>query len=334
VKALVVPTNSPERLAAFLTVWAPWPWDRIIVVQDAPELDLIIPKLLRKAADERLEAFSWLEIDSMLPDPTIISRQDSSIRSFGFWRAWMAGAEIIYTLDDDCYPTEDDFVGEHQGNLDRTPAWASSVPGMRVRGLPYRNLGVLRDVHVSVGLWRGCPDLDAITTLAGPDASRCVGLPNTRVMPSHQYFPMSGMNLAFRRNVACLMYFAPMGSGQPFSRFDDIWCGLVLQRICRHLGYSIVCGRPVVDHRRASDPLQNLVKEAPGIQANERLWETIDAITLSSRAPRQCMLEVGRALALADDDYLVAWGRAITGWCGLFEEVVDMVGDDSAIAVR
>ena len=30
------------------------------------------------------------------------------------------------------------------------------------------------------------------------------------VMPSDQYFPMCGMNLAFRRDVACLMYFPPI----------------------------------------------------------------------------------------------------------------------------
>ena len=86
-------------------------------------------------------------------------------------------------------------------------------------------------------------------------------------MSPHQLFPMSGMNLAFRRDVACLMYFAPMGLDQPFARFDDIWCGLLAQRICRHLDYSIVAGRPHVDHRRASDPFRNLVKEAPGVEA-------------------------------------------------------------------
>jgi Reversibly glycosylated polypeptide len=318
VNSLVVPTNSPERLADFLEAWAPWPWDRIVVVQDLPERDLRVPAGLEADAAQRVDVFSWAEIDEILPDASIISRQDSAIRSFGFWHAWNAGAEIIFTLDDDCYPAGDDVVGDHRDNLYRTPAWQSSVSGLRVRGLPYVNSGVLRDVHVSMGLWRGAPDLDAITTLAGGGTAVSIAGAQTRVMSSHQYFPLSGMNLAFRREVACLMYFAPMGVGEPFRRFDDIWCGLGVQRICRHLGYSITCGRPLIDHRRASDPLVNLVKEAPGVAANEHVWEAIDAIELTERDPRRCMLELGAALAGNADAYLAGWGRAIGIWCALF----------------
>ncbi len=318
--ALVVPTNSAARLAEFLEAWAPWPWDRIIVVQDEPEAALTIPDALTDAAAQRLECHSWAEIDAALPDPSIISRQDSAIRSFGFWRAWATGAEIIFTLDDDCFPLGDGFVEAHRENLYRTPAWQSSVPGMRVRGLPYRNTGVLRDVHVSMGLWRGVPDIDSITTLAADGAPIApIGPVQTRVMPSAQYFPLSGMNVAFRREVACLMYFPPMGRGRPFRRFDDIWGGLALQRICRHLGLSITCGEPVVDHRRASNPFVNLEKEAPGIVANEHVWETIDAIELTAREPLACMIELGEALAAGTDGYLTDWGRSIVGWCALFD---------------
>jgi hypothetical protein len=318
VNALVIPTNSPERLAAFLTAWAPWPWDRIIVVQDAPELGLTIPEALRDVAAERLEAFSWAEIDALLPDPSIISREDSAIRAFGFWRAWASGAEIIFTLDDDCYPTSDDHVATHRENLYNSPAWQSSVPGVHVRGLPYRNRGVLHDVHVSMGLWRGALDLDAVVTLAGEPPGPTAAEIRTRVMPSHQYFPLSGMNLAVRREVACLMYYPPMGRAQPYGRFDDIWCGLVLQRVCRHLGFAIVAGRPVVDHRRESDPFVNLVTEAPGIRANERLWETIDAVPLTGEDSLECMAELGAALAGNADPYLSGWGRSIAAWCTLF----------------
>jgi reversibly glycosylated polypeptide/UDP-arabinopyranose mutase len=323
VNALVVPTNSAERLAHFLEAWTPWPWDRIVVVQDAPTVDLHIPERLKTVARDRLEAFSWAEIDAMLPEPSIISRQDSAIRSFGYWRAWATGAEVIFTLDDDCFPTEEDLVAVHRDNLYRTPAWQSSVPGLRVRGLPYRNARVLRDVHVSMGLWRGSPDLDAVMTLAGGQPEAPLAGVLTRVMSPGQYFPLCGMNLAFRREVACLMYSPPMGRGQPFARFDDIWCGLVVQRICRHLHFSITCGRPLVDHRRASDPFANLTKEAPGITVNEHLWEAIDAVELSGDEPVTCMQEIGAALAQSGDEYLAGWGRAIAEWCGLFEPVVD-----------
>lgn len=330
--ALVIPTNSAPRLAEFLTAWSPWPWDRIIVVQDGPEAALDIPDALADIAAERLECHSWAEIDAALDDPSIISRQDSAIRSYGFWRAWQQDAEIVFTLDDDCFPLTPGFVERHRDNLYRTPAWQSSVPGMRVRGLPYRHQGILRDVQVSVGLWRGIPDVDAVTTLAAPAALPSIGEVHTRVMAPAQYFPMSGMNLAFRRDVACLMYFPPMGLGRPFRRFDDIWAGLVVQRICRHLGMSITCGEPVVDHRRASDPFVNLAKEAPGIGVNETLWETIDAVELTAADPAGCMTELGTALAAMDDEYLSEWGRCVLGWIALFTRAAHPAADTPAEA--
>jgi hypothetical protein len=117
------------------------------------------------------------------------------------------------------------------------------------------------------------------------------------------------------------MYFPPMGQGSPYARFDDIWAGLVVQRICRHLRLSIVCGHPVVEHRRASNPFANLVKEAPGIGANESMWAVIDEVPLSGRDPLTCMREMGAALRdhASGDDYLRRWGSAILEWCRLFD---------------
>jgi hypothetical protein len=316
VNALVVPTNRPENLREFLAAWKPWPWDRILVVEDGPEVTIDPP-------EPTVEAYSWTEIEAELPEPTIISRGDSGIRAFGFWKAWQLGAEAIFTLDDDCYPSTDDLVEGHLQNLNETPAWASTVPGLRVRGLPYQNFGGPLPVDVSVGLWVGHPDLDAVQSLAN-GAAVAGGLLSdvrSRVMPSEQYFPMSGMNLAVRREAACLMYFPPMGHDSPYGRFDDIWCGLIVQRICRHLRRSIVCGRPVVEHTRASDPFANLVKEAPGIDANERMWERVDAVEFQGVTPLDCMRELGSGLrASADGDgYLERWGGAILAWCELFE---------------
>lgn len=321
---LVVPTARPEMLIDFLGHWRPWPWDAAIVIEDAPEAT-IDPAALAELADGRpVDLFSWREIEAELDASWIVSRRDSGIRTFGFWKAWEQGAEVILTLDDDCFPLGDDFLDLHLANLERTPAWESTVPGLRVRGLPYRNRGVLTDVVASVGLWAGNPDLDAVQTLANgiTDADReLVSAVATRVLPSAQYFPISGMNLAVRREVACLMYFPPMGLNSPYSRFDDIWAGLVLQRVCRHLRLPIVCGRPLVEHHRASDPFVNLEREGTGIGANERVWEIVDRVELDETTPLACMREVGTGLErLADgDDYMRTWGQAIGEWCKLFE---------------
>jgi Reversibly glycosylated polypeptide len=324
VNVLVIPTARPELLLEFCREWAPWPWDHAIVIEDAPRVTIEREAVAEAAGDRGFDVYSWAEIEAELPDPAIISRRDSAIRGFGFWKAWQRGAEVIATLDDDCYPHGDGFIESHRRNLERTPRWSSTVPGLRVRGLPYRNVGRL-NAAVSMGLWDGNPDLDAVQTLANgitEDDVRLVTAAGTRVLPSEQYFPISSMNLAVRGAVACLMYYPPMGLGSPFSRFDDIWCGLVLQRVCRHLRLSIVCGSPLVDHRRASDPFVNLEKEGTGIGANERVWELIDAIELTASTPLGAMREVGLALERAGehDEYAGRWGRAIQGWCELFAE--------------
>ena len=314
--ALVVPSNRPEHLYEFLEAWSPLPWDRVIVIEDGPEITMDV-------SDAKTECWSWAEIEAELPQPWIISRRDSGIRAFGFWRAWQLGAEVTFTLDDDCHPASEDLIAGHRRNLFETAAWGTSVPGMRVRGLPYRDFGGPLPVDVSVGLWVGTPDLDSVETLAngtGDGAAERVVAAGSRVMPSEQYFPMSGMNLAVRREAACLMYYPPMGEGSPFGRFDDIWCGLVVQRICRHLRRSIVCGQPLVEHKRASDPLVNLVREAPGIAANETVWRSVDEVTLTADTPLGCLRELGAGFAAGADPYRTGWGRAVLAWCDLFEE--------------
>ena len=315
-KILVVPTNRPDRVEEFLEAWRPWPWDRILVIEDAPEAS--------SAGDgDRIVRYGWREIDAGLAQPDIISRRDSAIRAYGFWKAWTMDADFIFSLDDDCFPVAGNYVERHLQNLEAMPVWHSTVPNLRVRGLPYANAGTLRNIYVSMGLWVGHPDVDAIQALAHPvraDAVLDRGF-SSRVMPAEQYFPLCGMNLAFRREVACLMYFPPMGLNSPFARFDDIWAGLVLQRICRHLRYGIVCGEPVVEHRRASDPFANLVKEAPGISRNENIWEIIDAVDLLGSDPLTCMKEMGAALSdhKSRDEYVQRWGLAILEWCKLFD---------------
>jgi hypothetical protein len=321
VNVLVLPTNRPERAAEFFEAWQPWPWDRIIVVDDGPEIS-VVPATGRDS--ERITHYCWRDIDAALERPEIISRRDSAIRAFGFWKAWQMGADYIFTLDDDCFPVSRDYVEQHVRNMEATPRWGTTVRNLRVRGLPYDNVGTLPRVHVSLGLWVGHPDVDAVQSLAHPrgrlDTIVDRGLASW-VLPSEQYFPICGMNLAFRRDAACLMYFPPMGQGSPYARFDDIWAGLVLQRICRHLRLSIVCGHPVVEHRRASDAFANLVKEAPGIRANETMWEIVDGVALTGTDPLACMREMGVVLRdhAHGDDYLRRWGAAILEWCRLFD---------------
>lgn len=326
--AMVVPTVRETSIQRFFQEWEPFPWDLTIIVEDQPSPTYQLPA--------GVAHFTWQDIeDNLGADQWIISRRSSAIRCFGFWKAWQAGADVIATLDDDCYPLwpdgHDRWAADHRNNLFHLPHWTTTVSELRVRGLPYRALGVQSDVVANMGLWANCPDLDAIQTLAGVPAERFRPVVTNRLMPNSQYFPFCGMNFAFRREWAPASYFPLSGANSPFDRFDDIWFGVVFQRICRRLGKSVACGEPVIWHDRASDPLVNLVKEAPGIQAHEIMWQIIDALDLddaddtveacvaaiatqlSQLSAQQCPLEVLL-------NYLRQYGAALQRWLSLFAQ--------------
>lgn len=309
--ALVVPTVRASCLSSCLEAWS-WrdKFDELIVVEDAPE----------KTFDYDIKHhYSWNEIDIDLgKDAWIISRRDSSIRSYGFIIANRLNVDYIFTIDDDCYPiNKHEFIDLHIKNLTNTPKWVESVPNQRTRGLPYFNKGVNKNVVMSVGLWKGIPDFDSIQTLSGENQQ--ILLPETRVLPSGQYSPICGMNLCIKKEFVAACYFPLQGESNLFRRFDDIWMGIIAKKIADHLRLSITQGKPYICHKRASDPMVNLVKEAPGIKFNEIFWEIIDDIELSGNSPLECMIQIGKSLLKAKDEYgyCEKLGYAIDIWCRL-----------------
>lgn len=317
-KVLVIPSIRKEQVQQLIWHENMIDWDSIIVVEDNPK------PTMRIMYDDRVSHYSWADVDARLGDKSwIISKRDSAIRSFGFLKAHEFGAKYIFTLDDDCIP-EKTFIEDHINNLERTPRWTTSANG-RTRGLPYENLGVLPNVVMSLGLWTGVPDFDAIQTLSNPDTT--LELPKqTRIMPHGQFFPFCGMNFCFKRSVTPLCYFPLMGEGVPYNRFDDIWFGIIAKKICDHLNLLITCGKPFIHHQRASDKYKNLEREAAGIRVNEQFWEYIDGISLTSKTPAECMAEVGEHLQITPlkvfderSDYRIKLGRALLLWASLFK---------------
>ena len=318
----VVPSCRESCLHDFRGAWeGTADWDRLLVIEDAPRRSFHLP--------DSAWHCSWHEIEEALGDDAwIFSRRDSAIRAFGLLLAWRHGADLVVTLDDDCYPRAGlPICRAHELAMRSHPRWVPSVPGMRTRGLPYRNLGEL-PVVANMGLWAGVPDLDAVQGLSDLGAATRGDYEppaGSRVIPAGQYFPLCAMNLAIRREAIPLFYFPLMGQGWPYRRFDDIWAGVLAKRALDHLGWRISVGGPHITHVRASDPFANLVKEAPGVAANETFWELVDGIELRARTAAGCMAELGAGLAAAarraprdDGDYLDRLGRALEVWASLF----------------
>jgi len=285
--------------------------------------------------------FSWAEIaaDADVIAPSPFSRRDSAIKMYGFWAALHLEADIIIALDDDCYPAGPlgSFTADHVAALSSRTRWIPSVDGSPTRGVPYFDLGTIDGAVANMGLWQGEADYDAPQTLAlhrlGYLDRAYDPKSGNRLMHSQHYWPFCAMNIAFRREIAPLMYMPKMGEGSPFRRFDDIWCGVILQRCSRHLGLSLSVGEPHIRHVRASDPLVNLEKEAPGIRANELFWKVVEATPLDvaqQSTPLTCAQAVAAHLSWAArhdtnlaqnttlTDYLAAEGIRMQSWCNMF----------------
>jgi len=328
-KTLVIPSVREHCLFDFLKSWHTCgDWDNIIVIEDNPERTFNInpgPAGNNCVRPWNLEHYSWKEIENRLGENSwIISRRDSAIRCFGFLMAYESGADYIFTLDDDCWPGEERFCEGHIKNLKNTPQWTESIPETRTRGLPYQHTGNMKNVAASMGLWTGNPDFDAIQEFGQlPE----VKIPNqNRIVPFGQYFPFCGMNFCIIKEMAVASYFPIMGQHSPYGRFDDIWFGIIFKKVADHLGYSVSVGKPTIHHTKASNRYKNLIKEAPGISANEYFWRIIDGIPLTGKNPKDCMLEIGTYLQKDDvpykdefeNDYLNNLGKAIVIWVGLF----------------
>lgn len=312
--AIVVPTVRRQNALLFLQAWeSEFAGHTIFLVEDSPEKTFDV-------AATNVVHFCWRDIDNKLgKDAWIIPRKTDCIRSFGYYMAFESGADVIATLDDDCYPRSQEFLSLHLRKLAepvKTKAWVSTGRGVPPRGMPYLNLERDSECVINHGLWQGQPDFDGITQLiTGRNGGNFE--PVDQVFPKGTYFPMCGMNVAFKRKIVPAMYFLLMGHGCIFDRFGDIWCGIIAKKICDHLGLSIRSGEPIVEHQRASDVWANLCKEVPGYQANEEFWKAIDSIVLTKSDICDCYKEIGDKLSLSGE----YWNRvraAMSIWANLF----------------
>ena len=323
---IVVPTIRRQHIAEFLAAWREeFAGHRVIVMEDnaEPTFDL---------KDDGIVHLSWRDVEAELGEWSwIIPRRTDCVRSFGYLRAVQIGTDVIVTLDDDCFPIRPGFIEAHVRALTGTasePAWTSTGTGIDPRGIPYIARNRKRRVGISHGLWTNVADYDAMTQLV---IGRTGGAfaPRDQVVPVGQFYPMCGMNLAWRAELTPAMYFLLMGREWPFDRFGDIWCGVFSKKICDHLGYAVVSGEPSIEHRRASNVWANLAKEAPGLPVNEQLWSAVDDIVLTETTVAGCYQQIARELAI-EGDYWSKLRDAMSVWADLTASAIDAHRTDVA----
>ena len=207
--------------------------------------------------------------------PEWMGRKSSCVKNIGIARAHQDGKELFWCVDDDLTGDFPAAFTEHMTRLSvphETPphGWISSIAWNEhlARGVPYSGRRQ-RTCALSCGLWTGSHDFDALTRLQFKDSEPKPWCFNGFV-PSGTLFPVCGMNVAFRREIAGSMFFWPN-----VGRFDDIWMGRTAKRECDDRGLLAWCGTPYLHHERASDPVRSAAGEIRGIALNEVFTGTI-----------------------------------------------------------
>jgi len=314
---IVVPTIREVSISSFLATWEEaFGHAHVIIIEDNPRRTFHVNQYAN------VDHYAWEDIDRELGERSwIIPRRTDCIRSYGFWKAYQDHPDMVVTLDDDCYPSGNahDFLLKHWqafGDCGSSEAWQETGKGVITRGVPYFQRQRAWPCIVNHGLWNRIPDFDAPTQLVQERRKEPFqGV--DQVIPVGRYFPMCGMNLAFRPDVIPALYFLLMGQGYHYDRFGDIWSGIILKKICDHLGYAIRSGEPVVTHQRASNVWANLRKEASGLEVNEDFWQGIDRLCLSGTSFRECYQQLARSLPLKGR-YWSTLREAMLIWSDLF----------------
>lgn len=299
---VVIPNHLPHL--DFLKDWDELKDHKIIVVQDIGDK----PKI-PKGFD--IDIYDHQDIqDEWLDDSWIIPVQSSACRSFGYYKAWQLKPDTILTLDNDCYPEQDNYwVDGHNYNLTRkvTNKWVNTADGLYMRGFPYQ----IRDknpVVLSHGLWSNVPDLDGATWLHNMDL-RFKPATKSQVIPARNFFPMCGMNLAWKAELTPAMYFGLFGPEYGFDQYDDIWAGVLVKKVIDHLDTAVVSGYPSVEHRKQSNVFTNIKKQAPGLAMNENFWQIVDEIQPKGNNVIDTYESIIKQLPDTIDDEPIGWTR-------------------------
>jgi hypothetical protein len=274
---------------------------------------------------ERAQWFKDHFINNYEKYSSIIPEKCHAETSFGFLVAYEEGADVILELDDDCFHVSGhSLIEDHLNNLlsgggyivSSSSKWYNTIENLVLnndfvvfpRGHPYAPEARIERYNwkktnnskciLNMGLWVGCPDLDALTIfynggLDGRCSIKSIGLKRDKVIVDKgTYFAICSMNTSFQRKIVPAFYQLYM-KAMGIDRFDDIWSGIFIKKIADHLGDRICLGKPLVYHdKRPRSTFRDLKAELEGMIMNEVLWKIVDSLELKGKDYFDCYLEI------------------------------------------
>lgn len=269
-------------------------------------------KEIRKQIPDDLEVLffgtkernKWFKERNLKND--VIPKRAHNENSFGLLWALNKNFDMIVFLDDDTYPIEGDFLESHYDVLynkqipmvTSNEKFISPFENIYVRGFPssLRRIGfkvkktniMINNPVLNLGLWQGVPDLNALDFLfyGYMNAYTTMKLPSiqSRILDNKLYIPICSMNLAFKPEIIPAFYQLWFND-----RHDDIFSGLFLLRILRHLKKYIAYGQPYCYHDKSPRNVYPQVKaELPSMEITDNLWKILDEIEIKDDTYIEC----------------------------------------------
>jgi len=321
--ALVVPSCREQEILDFLVAWRTWIEEaRVVtyVVEDGPVRSFALPH-----AAGPLYHLCWADAPKGMLD--CISVRSPGCRQIGFFHAYMDGASVLVTLDDDVRPGtgRNAFEMFHEVLTEGVPLWVDPLFNYRSRGYPEHNVGSIR-VSFHVGSFLTMPDVDGETQLlhAADFAARPPQyVPRPTVVPARQLIPVNGGACAWRRELSPYVHYTVWDNVLGYRRFEDIWMGVILKRLLDHGGLVMSYGPPHLHHVRSSEAATNARLEANAKRFNENFWSQLDMALGNALDPgRRSLEDAWRAIALAlqtmDNSWANQEGLSMLRWSDFF----------------
>jgi len=292
--------------------------DVIVVDEDGSTRSLIKQQLKDFSVEfyGKCERAKWFRIHKV--DPLIVPPKTTDVIGFSLLVAYPRRYDMIVFVDDDTYPLPDkDFLWEHYKSLSsrRMPVkhgsdgWVNPHPYLYLRGFPY----TLRVNHgfeskggsksgsiLNMGVADYVPDLNAMDYLQYGSLTGQYVDENTAYSGSYilgnSFMPLSRMNIAFNPKIIPAFY-QLTGSEFGIGRYGDVFSGLFIMKIAKHLGHNVSFGLPICVHRKEPrDVFRDMRCELEAIKLNETLWRVLDKVKLKGNSYASCYLSLAEDL--------------------------------------
>lgn len=299
--------NIPHNLIEFAKNFKKWGHKDIAIIiigdlKSPPEVKGIETRLKQ----EGFQAEYWdVEKQLRLKHPLVskLAFNSDKRRNIGTLLALRYNAEWAIYLDDDNYPTEEDFLSLHttpgkRQCITSSNHWYNSgelTPTRSrifLRGFPlsrrFEPQSIMenapRTMIANQGLCLETPDIDAMTHLVlGAENTKGTRLKQSVSLEPGTFIPINSQNTAVHRSALPAYYLPNLG------RNADIIAGYVFQKVAHSMGDAVSVGSPCTKHiRNKHDFLKDMEWEMPSFRIIEAMLPLLEGEDIEGDSYLEC----------------------------------------------